>query len=157
MAVNYVRVSFSAKDLKKDVGAVLNKSIPPLQKNKALANELAREYGNIVTRYVPRSTAGVSHHHLQTFQVSDGRVMWYRAASRDIPALGITKGEEIADLLYQGPLFPGQVFRKRSNGGTQYGTHKPRSHWDNMVRPGKRDWKKFVEVATPIIRKYYKL
>lgn len=146
MAVSYIRVSFSANELKKRVSENLNTRCIALQKDKTLANQIAREYGNAVTPFVPRSTRGKKWHHLQAFTVSDGRVTWYRPATNDIEELGIKEGDDIAQLLYEGPLFAGQQFRSRYNG------HTPSAHWDENVRPGTPAWDKFVETVTPIIK-----
>ena len=152
---DYIRVCFSANALKAAVNKRLNTKVRALTKNKQLANSIAREYGTAVTRFVPRSNRNVPHH-LQTFYVSDGRVMWTRKASQDVPSLGIAKGDDIAHLLYEGPLSENQRFRKRGEGATPYGAHKPQPHWDDRVRPGTPDWNKFVVKVTPIIRDWMK-
>lgn len=147
---DYIRVSFSANALKAAVNKGLDKKITALTKDKQLANALAREYGTAVTRFVPRSDSDVPHH-LQTFYVSDGRVMWTRKALQDEPSLGIAKGDDIAHLLYEGPI-TGKRFIERGAGATPYGDHKPQAHWDDAVRPGTEDWPKFVEQAKLIIK-----
>lgn len=152
---NYIRVSFSANALKSEVNKVFDTKIRALTKDKQLANTIAREYGTAVTRFVPRSDRNVSHH-LQTFYVSDGRVMWTRKASQDVKSLGISKGDEIAALLYEGPLAEHQQFRSRGTGATEYGPHTPQPHWDEMVRPGTPDWDNFVLKITPTIEDWMK-
>ena len=152
---DYIRVSFSANALKAAVNQRLNTKVKALTKDKQLANSIAREYGTAVTRFVPRSNRNVPHH-LQTFYVSDGRVMWTRKASQDVDSLGISKGDEIAHLLYEGPLAEHQKFHKRAEGATPYGAHKPQAHWDERVRPGTPDWGKFVKKVTPIIKDWVK-
>ena len=152
---DYIRVSFSANALKAAVNKRLDTKVRALTKDKQLANSIAREYGTAVTRFVPRSDRNVPHH-LQTFYVSDGRVMWTRKASQDVNSLGIAKGDDIAHLLYEGPLTETQQFRQRGSGATEYGPHNPQAHWDEMVRPGTPDWGKFVEKVTPIIQDWVK-
>ena len=152
---DYIRVSFSANALKAAVNQRLGTKIKALTKNKQLANTIAREYGTAVTRFVPRSERNVPHH-LQTFYVSDGRVMWTRKASQDVNSLGISKGDEIAYLLYEGPLAETQQFRQRTAGATPYGPHDPQAHWDEKVRPGTPDWDQFVTRVTPIIQDWMK-
>lgn len=152
---DYIRVSFSANALKSEVNKVLDTKIRALTKDKQLANSIAREYGTAVTRFVPRSDRNVSHH-LQTFYVSDGRVMWTRKSSQDVESLGISKGDDIAHFLYEGPLKETQQFRVRAAGATSYGPHEPQAYWDEKVRPGTPDWDKFVVKVTPIIKDWVK-
>lgn len=153
---NYVRVSIHAVQLKKDVEEIIHKKVPPLTKNPQLRNALAREYGEAVTPFVPRSNE--PGHHLQTFSVSDGRVMWTRPAREDDAKHGITKGEEIAKLLYtDGPIASkGNHARwhSRPAGGNEYGPHKPSNEWDKHVVPGTPEWSAFIEKAAPIVLDY---
>ena len=149
MPVNlFVRKTFNAKALKSEVNQYLDPKIRSLKNNKDLTNYIAREWGTAVTRFVPRSQV-ISGHHMQQFTVSDGRVIWRRPARKDDVDAGISKGEELAHLLYEGPIHG--VFRVRAEGGTMYGGHRPQAHWDECVTPGTSDWKKFVVRITPII------
>jgi hypothetical protein len=148
----FVRKSFNAVALRKAVNEHLDPKIRSLRNDKTLANEIADEWATAVTRFVPRSR--LSGHHLQDYKVSDGRVIWTRPARQNDTSSGIEEGDEIAYLLYEGPI-RGR-FRARRNGGTPYGPHKPQPHWDACVTPGTTDWEKFVVRITPTIRDWVK-
>ena len=144
MAVNlFIRKTFSANALKQAVNESLNPKVRALKKDKQLANTLAKLWAERVTRFVPRSNIKTGHH-LQDFTVSDGRVVWRRPARKDDASLGIHEGEELAYLLYEGPI-TGQFH-------SRYSGHEPQSHWDQLVTPGTKDWDDFVTAATPIIK-----
>ena len=148
MGVNlFVRKSFNAVALRKAVNEHLDPKISSLRNDPGLANLIAKEWAVAVTRFVPRSQ--LSGHHLQDYTVSDGRVIWRRPARKTDLNAGISAGEEIAHLLYQGPIKG--VFRVRADGGTSYGPHEPQPHWDACVTPGTVDWDKFVIRITPAI------
>ena len=153
MGVNlFVRKTFSAKDLKKQLNETLNPKIKALKTDKTLGNAIAKEWGTAVTRFVPRSV--YDGHHLQDFVVSDSRVVWRRPARNNELLYGIAKGDEIANRLYEGPI-KGE-FKARTSGSTSYGPHKPQPHWDDCVRPGTDDWNEFVVRITPTIKEWMK-
>lgn len=146
MGVNlFVRKTFSANDLKRAINAQLDTKIRSLKNDKALANRIATVWGEEVTRFVPRSDLDTipESEHLQAFTVSDGRVIWRRKASEDNKRLGIVKGQEIAHLLYEGPIVG--TFHSRYDG------HDPQAHWDQCVKPGTEAWEDFVNKITPEI------
>lgn len=138
MSVGYVRVSFNANALKKELNAVLDTKIKALTTNKKLANDIARVYGEVVTPYVPRSDENVPHH-LQKFYVSDGRVMWTRTNRQ---------GTEIGQMLYNAD----KNWVSRASGGNQYGGHQPQSHWVDQMAKGGDNWQTFVQAVTPLIK-----
>lgn len=138
-----VRVSISANQLKKDIKEYIGQKVPPLTKNPELRLQFAKAYGDEVTDFVPRSDN--SGHHMQDYILErDGRISWSRPARQDDKKLGIVQGQEIANLLYHGPLRPDQRWR------TRYPQHSPRNEWDEAVRPGTPTWDKYVEVASEI-------
>ena len=151
----FIRKSFNANTLKKEINKSLGTKITALKKDPVLADRIAREWAEAVNRFVPRSQIkNPSLHHLQDYSISDGRVVWSRRARRDDPTTGIERGEELAHLLYEGPI-RGQ-FRSRIAGDTEYGTHEPQPHWDQCVQPGTEDWDEFVLRVTPVIMRYMK-
>jgi hypothetical protein len=154
MGVNlFVRKTFSAKDLKKQLNKTFNPKIKVLKTDKTLGNTIAKEWGTAVTRFVPRSICKTGGH-LQDFVVSDSRVIWRRPARNNEPLYNITIGDEIANRLYEGPI-KGK-FRVRESGSTSYGPHEPQPHWDDCVRPGTDDWNEFVVRITPTIKEWMK-
>lgn len=145
----FIRKTFNARALKKAVNEHLEPKITALKKDKQLANMIAREWGEAVTPFVPRSDLVIPEEmHLQSFTVSDGRVIWSRHASKDDPRHEVVAGEEIAHRLYEGPITG--VFHSRYTG------HDPQAHWDQKVVPGTDAWDDFVEQITPEIIEWMK-
>jgi len=134
----YVRVSISANEMKAEVEKAINQKVPAVLKNPDLRNDLVTAYATTVTKYVPRSDRDVSHH-LNEWYISDGRVMWSRYNS---------KGEEIAESIYNGSR------AKVWNISPTVENHSPQAYWDNAVRPGQPDWPVYIEKATKIIKEY---
>lgn len=152
MAVNlFIRKTFSANALKKAVNESLNPKVRALKKDKQLAKRIATEWAERVNRFVPRSEPLPGQEdipekkHLQSYTVSDGRVIWSRIAIG-----GSLDGQQIAHLLYEGPIV-GQ-FHSRTSSKAQ--PHEPQAHWDQLVTPGTKDWDDFVTAATPIIKEW---
>ena len=138
-----IRVSISVNQLKKDIKEYVGQKVPPLTKNPELRLQFARAYGDIVTDYVPRSNE--DGHHMQDYTLErDGRISWTRPARQGDSELGIVPGQEIANLLYHGPLKSDQSWH------TRYPGHTPRSEWDEAVRPGTQDWNEYIYIASEI-------
>lgn len=148
MGVNlFIRKTFNANALKRAVNESLDQKITALRKDKALANQIATKWGEAVTRFVPRSDLDIpEEQHLQAFTVSDGRVIWRRKADEDDEINGISAGDEIAHLLYEGPI--------RGTFHSRYDNHEPQAHWDQCVTPGTDAWQTFVDQITPEIREW---
>lgn len=142
----YVRMSVGLRDLKKALAAKGLEVKGSISQDKQFANTIARVWADRVTKYVPRSAEPDTRHHLQAYQVSDGRVTWYRQSRTENAALDIAVGQEIASRLYMGPI-TGQ-FQSR------YPGHMPRSQWDLMVRPGGPEWGDFVDEVKPLIEEW---
>lgn len=139
MAVNlFVRKSFNAVALRRAVNEHLTPKITALRKDPTLNNMIATEWAECVTRFVPRSDLNIPEEaHLQSYTVSDGRVIWSRhSGSR-------ATGPDISQMLYDGS--------SRGTFHSRYPGHDPQPYWDECVTPGTRDWQDFVDRVTPII------
>lgn len=140
----FVRKTFNANALKRAVNESLDPKIRALKKDKQLANMIARQWGEAVTPFVPRSNLPIpEEQHLQGFTVSDGRVIWSRHADKDDARHEVVAGEEIAYRLYEGAI--SGTFHSR------YAGHDPQPHWDQKVTPGTSAWSDFVDQITPEI------
>jgi len=137
----FVRKSFKAVDLRRAVNEHLNPRLTSIRKDPALANMIARAWAEQVTKFVPRSNLDIPEdRHLQSYTVSDGRVIWSRHGGTN------ATGPEIAYLLYNGLSRGHFHFRP---GGHQ--PHQPQPYWDERVVPGTQDWQDFVDQITPEI------
>lgn len=140
----FVRKTFNAVALRKEVNKYLDPKITSLRKDKTLANMIATKWGEAVTPFVPRSDLDIPENkHLQSFHVSDGRVIWTRKAESLDSQTSLLEGEEIAYLLYEGAI--------NGHFHSRYAGHNPQPHWDECVTPGTGAWDDFVTDITPSI------